>query len=379
MQSAVRIAHKVPFIEHWDNRAVAAAEALQNFICHVQVRARFGAGSIAHVQNDVRRCSLLQRGAKRLHQMVRQAAHKADRIDEHNGLAAGQLQRARRGVQRREKLILRQNARLRQEIHQGRFARVRVADKCHRHRAVLFAAALRLVAADFYFLQLLAQRFNSAANVSAVGLQLRFARAARADAAAETRKRRAFAGQTRQKVFQLRRFHLHLTCAALRTLRKNIEDQHRAVHNAHVRRIFKVADLRRRQLAVKNNQLNLVVLTEIPNFLHHTAAYTRRGLRGGALLHHRRNRLRAAAFCKLPQLAQRFLRVILARVQRDQKCALRHDYVFRIIHKVLLFSFLIYRFKAAAFSAAQLVFSFLIIQKTARKTTCFYEKQTHTA
>ena len=56
------------------------------------------------------------------------------------------------------------------------------------------------MAADFNFLQLFAQRFNSAANVSAVGLQLRFARAARADAAAETRKRRALAGQTRQKI-----------------------------------------------------------------------------------------------------------------------------------------------------------------------------------
>ena len=160
---------------------------------------------------------------------------------------------------------------------------------------------------------------------------------AAAATAALTAERFAHALQTGQAVAQKGQFGLQLALVRRGAGAKNFEDQHRAVHNAHVRRIFKVADLRRRQLAVKNNQFDLIVLAEIPNFLHHAAAYARRGLRGGALLHHRRNRLRAAAFCKLPQLAQRFLRVILARVQRDQKRALRHDYVFRIIHKVLLF------------------------------------------
>ena len=102
MQSAVRIAHKIPFIEQPDNRAVTAAEALQNFICHVCVRAwGWKHRTRPKMMSAVAACSNVERNAST--KWCGKAAHKADRIDEHNGLAAGSSTRAP-WVQRRESL-----------------------------------------------------------------------------------------------------------------------------------------------------------------------------------------------------------------------------------------------------------------------------------
>ena len=81
------------------------------------------------------------------HKLMRQTADKSDRVDQHDGLAAGQLQRAGRRVERGEQHVLCQHARLRQGVHQGAFSRIRISHKRHRNHAVLLTATLDLAAA----------------------------------------------------------------------------------------------------------------------------------------------------------------------------------------------------------------------------------------
>ena len=67
------------------------------------------------------------------------------------------------------------------------------------------------------------------ADTAAIGFELRFAGAARADAAAETRQRGAGSGEPRQQVVELRQLDLPLAFARARAARKDVEDQLRAI------------------------------------------------------------------------------------------------------------------------------------------------------
>ena len=141
----------------------------------------------------------------------------------------GQPHLAHQRIERHEERVRADRLFVRQPIEQRRLARVRVADERDgRHRLLLPPLAqLRPALADLIDLAL--NRLDAHADAPPVGLELRLARTARADAAAEPRERRAGSGQPRQQVFQLRQLHLPLAFARARAAREDVENELRAI------------------------------------------------------------------------------------------------------------------------------------------------------
>src|SRR6185312_10379206 len=75
-----------------------------------------------------------------------------------------------------------------------------------------------------YSLQATLDRMDALMDAPTVGFELGFARAARADARAQSRHRRPVSCQSRQQVVQLRELYLQLSFSGTRATRENIQD-----------------------------------------------------------------------------------------------------------------------------------------------------------
>ncbi len=89
----------------------------------------------------------------------------------------------------------------------------------------------------------------------AVALELRLARAARADAAAEALEVLPHAAHARQVVLELRELDLELPLGRRRVLGEDVEDQLRPVDDARVERVLEEPLLRRIELVVDEQAL----------------------------------------------------------------------------------------------------------------------------
>ena len=123
----------------------------------------------------------------------------------------------------------------RQQVEQRRLARVGVADQRHRRHRRLLAPLAQLQPAPAHLLDLAARVADALADLAPVGLELRFARAARADAAAQARQPVAAADQPRQQVLQLRQLDLQLALAGPRPPREDVEDELGAIDRPSAR------------------------------------------------------------------------------------------------------------------------------------------------
>ena len=142
------------------------------------------------------------------------------------------------------------------EIEQRRLAGVGVADqRDRRHRRLVPPLAqLRAAAADR--VDLLRQDADAVADAAAVGFELGFAGAARADAAAQPRQRVARSDQPRHQVLELRELDLQLAFPRARAAREDVEDELRAIDDLAIERAFEIAQLRRRQLVVEDDDVD---------------------------------------------------------------------------------------------------------------------------
>ena len=89
---------------------------------------------------------------------------------------------------------------------------------------------------------------------------------------AQPRHGRSVSGQARQQVVQLREFHLQLAFPGARAAREDIEDQLRAVEHLHVQRLFQIALLRGRQLAIENHHVGFVQVDQRLQLFHFAGA-----------------------------------------------------------------------------------------------------------
>ena len=96
---------------------------------------------------------------------------------------------------------------------------------------------------------------DAAVDFAAVGFKLSFARSASSDSAAQLRHLRASSGQPGKHVLQLRQFDLKLAFAGSRVAGEDVEDQLRAVDDAHIEFALQVALLRGREFVVEDRQL----------------------------------------------------------------------------------------------------------------------------
>jgi hypothetical protein len=115
---------------------------------------------------------------------------------------------------------------------------------------------------------LLLQQRDAVHGQAAVGFQLRFARTAQTDTATDTLQMAPHPLQARQLVAQLGELDLQLSLAALRTASEDIENQFGAVDDAHLERSFEVAPLCRRQIAIDNENVDILRAAQLLDLLH---------------------------------------------------------------------------------------------------------------
>ena len=91
---------------------------------------------------------------------------------------------------------------------------------------------------------------------SPVGFQLGFARSSCADAAAEPRQRGARADEAWHQVFELRELDLQLALPCSGAAGEDVEDQLRPIDTFRSSACFEIAQLRRAELVVENDEVD---------------------------------------------------------------------------------------------------------------------------
>ena len=142
-----------------------------------------------------------------------------------------------------------------------------------------------------------------------VGLELRFAGAARADAAGLPFEVLPHAGQARQRVLELRQLDLQPRFPRAGAAREDVEDQLGAVDHLALGRLLQVAHLCRREVVVEDDHLRLALLDEQHQFFELALADERCRVDGPAALHQRAGDDRARRVGEQRQLLHRALQV----------------------------------------------------------------------
>ena len=136
-----------------------------------------------------------------------------------------------------------------------------------------------------HLLELASQGCDPVAREPAVGLDLRLARASRADAGAEAHEMRPEAAHPRQVVLELCQLDLQLALGGVRVQGEDVEDHRRAVDDRHAECLLEVALLPRRQLVVARDQVGVESLGELLDLDELAGAQIGVGVRPVAMLH----------------------------------------------------------------------------------------------
>ncbi len=208
---------------------------------------------IDEVDEQVGEAHFLERGLEGLDDGVRQLADEADRVGEEHLLLVRQHELARRGIECREELVLGKHAGASEAVQQRGFAGVRVADE-RGERPVVAQASLALDGAILAnVLQIAFEPGDALLHAAAVHLELRFTRAARADAAALAREVRPHAREAREEVLELREFDLESAFAGAGALSEDVENELSAVEHLARGEFLEIAALRGREFVVEND------------------------------------------------------------------------------------------------------------------------------
>ena len=184
---------------------------------------------------------------------------KPDRVGDHDVRAARQRQLAHRGVERREQLVGDVGLGAGERAEQRRLAGVGVADQRHaRHRDRPRGRCVRSRAAGEGARACPVSDRTRRGQQSAVGLELRLAGTAQADAALLPFEVRPAAHQARRQVLELRELDLELALEAAGALREDVEDQAAAVEHAPAGQLLEIALLAGRQRVVDEDEVGAV-------------------------------------------------------------------------------------------------------------------------
>ncbi len=166
-----------------------------------------------------------------------------------------------------EELVLREHVGLRQDVHQGALADVRIADERKPHQGAAVAALGGHLAVDL--LQVLLEFRDPLLDDPAVHLDLGFTHtAAGAHAATLPLQVRPHTGEPGQHVLIMSQFHLHLRIGSLGPLGENLQDQARPVDDVGaLDDLLDVALLGAGELVVEDDVLDLVLLAIGLDFL----------------------------------------------------------------------------------------------------------------
>ena len=198
------------------------------------------------MQHQVGLGHFLERGPKRGDERVRQPVDEADRVRDEQLAPIRQTHLSHQRIERHEQRVGRGGRFIRQPVEQRRLAGVGVADERDGRHGPLLTPLPQLRSPLPHLIDLALNRLNPPANPPAVGLELRLARASRADAAAEARQRRRGADESREQILQLRELHLPLAFARPRATGEDVEYELRAIDDFPFELRFELTKLRGR-------------------------------------------------------------------------------------------------------------------------------------
>ena len=174
------------------------------------------------------------------------------------GRAAGQRDAPHGRIERREQLVRDVGVGAGQRAKQRGLAGVRVAHQRERGHRNLGAHAPSGLALLFDLLEAFRQHAHALADEAAVGLELRLAGTAHADAALLALEVGPAAHQAGGDVLQLRELHFELAFEAARALRENIEDEPVAIEHPPAGELLEIALLAGRERMIDENDVGLV-------------------------------------------------------------------------------------------------------------------------
>ncbi len=198
----------------------------------------------------------LERRAKCRDERVRKPIDEADRVRHEQLAPVRQPHFSDQRIQRHEERIRRDRLIAGQRVEERRLAGVGVADEGDSRHGALLAPLAQLRPAPADDVNLLRQHADAVPNPPAIGFEFGFARAPGADAAAETRQCGARSDESRQQVLQLRQLDLQLAFPRPRTTREDVEDELRPIDDLPVERLLEIAQLRRAQLVVEDDDVD---------------------------------------------------------------------------------------------------------------------------
>ena len=163
-----------------------------------------------------------------LDELVGQLADEADRVGEQVVASTG-AEHARRRVERVEEAVADADLGAGQRVEQRRLAGVRIARERDLRQVGAVALGPHHLAGAADVREPALERRDPVAGEAPVGLDLRLARAAGADAAAEPLQVRPQAPHAREVVLELRELDLELALRRVRVRGEDVEDDRRAV------------------------------------------------------------------------------------------------------------------------------------------------------
>ena len=199
-----------------------------------------------------------------------------------------------------------------ERVEERRLAGVGVADEGDRRDGALLTALAQLRPPPANDVDFLRQHADALTNAPPIGLELGFAGTSRPDAAAQPRQGFARADEPRQEILQLRELDLQLPFPGARAAREDVEDELRAVHDFAAERFLEIAQLRRAQLVVEDDDVDAQFVARRGQRLHFTAAKKRRRIGPRALLQHAQDDAGSGGRSQTGELVERVFGVDLA-------------------------------------------------------------------
>ena len=198
---------------------------------------------------------LLEGRAERRHQLMRKPADEADRIGDEHPSAVGKGEPAQGRVQGCKELIGLEDTGLGQAVEECRLARVGIAHKREHRQLGLVACLAPLSALHLDAIQAPIKHGHPLGEEPTVGLELGLAGSAQTDTALLALQVGPSAHEPRGHVLELRKLDLQLAFEGACTLREDVENQARAIHDAALDEALEIALLAGRERMVEDHQL----------------------------------------------------------------------------------------------------------------------------
>ena len=257
------------------------------------------------MQQQIGRFQLLERGAKRRHQVGRQFGNEANRIRQQDFLAAGQHDASGEWVECGKELVLGQRPGLGQAIEQRALARIGVADDGDHRQAGPFArrALAGAMTADSFYLAL--QGGDARPNQPSVDFDLSLTcTAADADAADLALEVGPGAGQPGQQILEPREMDLDAALVRSRTLGEDVQDEQGAIDHTHAQDLFHRFLGAGWQLIVADDQVGRMLDGQLARLIQLAAPEIGARVRMIQALRHSADDVRASGARQLIELVQ---------------------------------------------------------------------------